>query len=93
LQGLRGQSQVLTMQAFNFLHFGLSKFAVGWFWSTDKDHQSYSYNVGNPGTFLTKVFIFNDSDRAFVFFSNAQTDDAEKGIDILYEELKRRYKN
>ncbi|MFT3701114.1 MAG: serine hydrolase [Agriterribacter sp.] len=92
LQGLSGASTLLTKDEFSFLHYGLSRFSIGWFSETDEKNHAYSYNIGNPGTFLTKVFVFKDIDKAFIFFSNAQTDEADAGINILYEELKRKYK-
>lgn len=91
LKGLAGQSDLLTKEGFNFLHFGLPVFSVGWFWQTDENNQTYSYNIGNPGTFLTKVFVFKNLDKAFILFANAQTTDANIGLDILYNELKRKH--
>jgi CubicO group peptidase (beta-lactamase class C family) len=91
LCGLSGKSEILTKDEFNFLHFGLTKFSVGWFWLTDENKQTYSYNIGNPGTFLTKVFVFKDIDKAFILFANSQTTDTDTGLNILYEELKRKY--
>lgn len=90
LKGLSGQSGMLTKEAFNFLHFGLTEFSVGWFWGKDDHNQTYSCNVGNPGAFLTKVFVFKDLDRGFILFANAQTTDTDTGLDILYEELKKK---
>ncbi|MFT3750382.1 MAG: serine hydrolase domain-containing protein [Agriterribacter sp.] len=91
LKGLSGQSELLTKEEFSFLHFGLTKFSVGWFWNTDDNNQTYSYNIGNPGTFLTKVFVFKDIDRAFILFANSQTEETDIGLNILYEEFKRKY--
>lgn len=91
LIGLSGKSELLSKEEFYFLHFGLTKFAVGWFWQKDEKNQIYSYNIGNPGTFLTKVFVFKDLDKAFILFANAQTGGADTGLNILYEELKRKY--
>lgn len=91
LQGLLGQSELLTKEEFSFLHFGLTKFSVGWFWSKEEKNQTYSYNIGNPGTFLSKVFVFKDIDKAFILFANAQTEDSDKGLDVLYAELRRKY--
>ena len=91
LAGFTGRSELLSKEEFQFLHYGLPKFAIGWFWATDENNQTFSYNVGNPGTFLTKVFVFKDLDRAFVLFANAQTPEADAGLDVLYEELKRKY--
>lgn len=91
LKGLAGQSELLPKEEFQFLHYGLPEFAVGWFLGTDENNQTFSYNVGNPGTFLTKVFVFKDLDRAIVLFANAQTPDADAGLDVLYGALKGKY--
>ena len=91
LQGLKGQSKLLSKEEFNFLHYGLTKFAVGWFWLKDENGQTFSYNIGNPGTFLSKVYVFKNSDRAFILFSNAQTPKADEGLNVLYNELYEKY--
>ncbi len=92
LKGLAGKSDMLSKQQFEYLHFGLAKFAVGWFWEPDEHQQLYSYNEGNPGTFLTKVYVYPGSDRAYVVFANVQTDKADDALDVLVEELKKKYK-
>lgn len=47
--------------------------------------------LDNPGTFLTKVYVFKDIDKAFILFANSQTPDTDTGLDVLYAELKRKY--
>jgi CubicO group peptidase (beta-lactamase class C family) len=91
LKGLKGALALLSKQEFEFLHFGTPRFAVGWFWGNDERGRLVSSSVGNPGTFLAKVYVFRNEDRAFIVLANAQTDDADEGLDILYEELKRKY--
>jgi CubicO group peptidase (beta-lactamase class C family) len=91
LQGLAGRSTLLTANEFSFLHYGRSRFAVGWFWEKDDKGQRYSYNIGNPGTFLSKVYVYHDKDRAYILIANAQTDDVNAGLDVLYGEMKRVY--
>lgn len=91
LSGLKGQSNMLDQEAFNLLHYGLPTFSVGWFWLTDEDNQTFSYNIGNPGTFLSKVYVYKDLDKAFILFANAQSPDSNTGLDLIYDELKRRY--
>lgn len=91
LKGLSGNSELLSKEAFNFLHFGLAQFSVGWFSGKDENNQIFSYNIGNPGTFLTEVYVFPEMDRAFILFANAQTEDTEAGLNVLYDELKRKY--
>lgn len=91
LRGLNGKSQFMTKQEFEFLHFGMPRFAVGWFWLKDERDGRYSYNIGNPGTFLSKVYVFPKSDKAFIILTNAQTNDCDAGTDELYQELRKVY--
>jgi len=91
LKGLLGLSELMSKDEFNFLHFGFTKFSVGWFSSIDQNNQAFSYNIGNPGTFLSKVYVFKNFDKAFILFANAQTIDADTGLNILFNELKRKY--
>ncbi len=91
LRGLQGRSDMLSKEEFNFLHYGLAQFSVGWFQDTDKKDNVFSYNIGNPGTFLTQVYVFKDANKAVIMFSNAQTDDADHGLTILLRELEKKY--
>lgn len=92
LQGLLGKSKTLTVEDFDFMHYGLPEFSFGWKWYIDeKSKLRYSFHEGNPGTFLTKVYICKDTDKAFILFANVQSDDAENGLKIIFDELKKRY--
>jgi CubicO group peptidase (beta-lactamase class C family) len=93
LKGLQGQSQLLSKEEFYFLHFGLKIFSVGWFNDTTSDGQSFSYNIGNPGTFLTQVYIFDQKNRAIILFTNAQTTRCSEGLDAVFELLYAHYVN
>lgn len=92
LQGLLGKSEMFTAKEFEYFHYGLPEFSFGW--KSYIDHKSklrYSYHEGNPGTFLTKVFICKDTDKAFIVFANVQSEKAEKGLTTLLNELKKQY--
>jgi hypothetical protein len=91
LAGLKGKSSLLSKEEFDFLHFGRETFSVGWFSEKDERDGIYSYNIGNPGTFLTKVFVFKEKDRAYILFANIQSDNTDKGLNILFEALKQKY--
>lgn len=92
LQGLLSRSKVFTAEEFNYMHFGLPKFSFGWqVYVDEKTNLKYSYHKGNPGTFLSQVFICKETDRAFIFFTNVQSEEAETGLAILFEKLKRKY--
>ncbi len=92
LQGLLGRSKYFTAKEFEYFHYGLPEFSFGWkAYVDDKSKLRYSFHEGNPGTFLTKVFICKDINKAFIVFANVQSDDAESGLNLLLEELKRQY--
>lgn len=91
LKGLQGKSNILSQQEFEFLHYGAPTFAIGWFWEKDEKGRLVSTSTGNPGTFLAKVYVFKNENRAFILLSNAQTDEADEGMDMLYAELRKKY--
>lgn len=91
LRGLQGRSDLLSRQNYEMILFGRPRFAVGWLPATDITGRRYAYNVGNPGTFLSKVYIFPDENKAFIILTNAQTEACDEGTNVLYEELQKRY--
>jgi CubicO group peptidase (beta-lactamase class C family) len=92
LQGFLGNSKYFTKEEFEYFHFGLPEFSFGWKSIVDRTNNlKYSYHEGNPGTFLTKTFICKDIDKAFILFANIQSDEAEKGMNIVLKELKKQY--
>lgn len=92
LQGLSGRSKHFTKEEFEYFHYGLPGFSFGWKNTLDSaSNLKYSYHEGNPGTFLSKTFICKETDRAFVIFANIQSEEAEKGMNVLLEELKKQY--
>jgi len=92
LKGLLGKSTLFTAEEFNYMHYGLPGFSFGWqYYVDEKTKLKYSYHKGNPGTFLSKIFICKDTNRAFIFFTNVQSEDAEKGLAILFDNLNKKY--
>lgn len=91
LKGLEGKSDLLTKQEFEFLHYGRPQFAVGWFWEKDEKYGFVSTSTGNPGTFLAKVYVLKDHNKACIILANAQTDITDAGMNIVYEKLREGY--
>ena len=92
LQGLLGKSEILTASEFEYMHYGLPEFSFGWKWFIDeKTKLRYSFHEGNPGTFLTKTFICKEQNKAFILFANVQSPEADTGLNILLDELKKQY--
>lgn len=75
LKGLQGKSKLFTEEEFNYMHFGLPEFSFGWNSELNKNNEpQYPFHNGNPGTFLTKVYICKAVDRAFILFANVQSE-------------------
>ncbi|MBF4515136.1 beta-lactamase family protein [Flavobacterium sp. ANB] len=92
LQGLLGKSKLFTAEEFNYMHFGLPDFSFGW--NSDVKNSSdlkYSFHNGNPGTFLTKVYLCPAINKAFILFANVQAEGADKGMILILEELEKKY--
>lgn len=92
LQGLLGKSKHFTAKEFNYMHFGLFEFSFGWESEIKKNNElQYSFHNGNPGTFLTKVYICPAINKAFILFANVQSEEADKGLMLLLEKLQNQY--
>lgn len=91
LQGLQGKSKIFTADEFNYMHFGLPEFSFGWNSETKKNNLKYSFHNGNPGTFLTKVYLCPAINKAFILFANVQSEEADKGLILILEELEKKY--
>jgi CubicO group peptidase (beta-lactamase class C family) len=87
LQGLAGESDLLAKEQFDFLHFGLPDFSVGWFNGYNSKGQHYSHNLGNPGSFLCRTMVVPEADRAYIVFTNCMTDGAYAGTELLMDRL------
>ncbi|MEO8769106.1 MAG: serine hydrolase [Ferruginibacter sp.] len=92
LQGLKGNSTLLSKNEFDKLLFGLPIFSFGWFNENDKGtNHTIAYNEGNAGAFITQVKIIKQADRAYIFFTNSATVETKKGIIILQDYLQKKY--
>lgn len=86
LKGLKGGTNVLPEEEFHFLLHGLPIFSIGWFWEKNEAGGLVIRNTGNPGTFITQVYI--QKDKAFIFFTNCQTKETYTALDTLFEAAK-----
>ncbi len=91
LQGLAGKSDLLSANEFKLLHYGRPEFSLGWFYNSDDSGNVFTHNTGNPGTFLTNVYVFGAQNKAIIIFANAQTGRAEEGENLLFEQLRKIY--
>jgi len=91
LKAQAGRSTLLSAAEAEDLLFGRERFALGWWRNTDASGGRVAEHVGNPGTFLSKVYLHVDAGRAYILFANVQSDEAAEGMRVLYERLVARY--
>ncbi|MCE3228191.1 MAG: beta-lactamase [Bacteroidetes bacterium] len=91
LKGLKGESSILTKKEFEFLFSGLTRVSVGWFYGHDESGKTFYYHIGNPGTFTSKIYVYQNTNRAYIFFANSQSARTDNGMSLLFEELKKKY--
>ncbi len=92
LKGLNNGTAKISKEEFNYMHYGMEEFSLGWYSFLEESNQKiFSYHKGNPGTFLTKVYVCKELDLGILIFTNIQSDRAEEGMDILFDELNRRF--
>jgi CubicO group peptidase (beta-lactamase class C family) len=93
LKGLKGESDLLTAEEFNFLFTGLPEFAIGWFMNKDQQGHVLYTHTGNPGSFLSKVMVCKETNKAYILLFNAQTEEGYTALDILSDHLLNTYNN
>lgn len=86
LKGLKGETNILPEKEFHFLLHGLPTFSIGWFWEKNEAGDLVITNTGNPGTFITQVYI--QQGKAFIFFTNCQTKETYTALDTLFKAAK-----
>lgn len=91
LQGLAGHSSLLDREAFDALHTGRRVWALGWKWTVDPDGEIRSFHAGNPGSFLSMVYLHHRKGRAFVVVSNKQSESAQESLNLIYDALRAKY--
>jgi len=91
LKGLHNNSNWLTQAEFDYLHYGLPRYAFGWLWHYNQNKEKVSAHAGNPGSFYTRVYIHGTSNRAYLIFCNVQSKEAELACEELYHKLVQTY--
>ncbi|NRF40572.1 serine hydrolase [Pedobacter foliorum] len=86
LAGLRGKNNLIKPETYNFLHYGLKDYAIGWLNVNKPDNHS-SEHAGSAGTFYCYTLINKDKNVAYIIMANSATEDTLKGIFKLLEKL------
>ncbi|WP_448103324.1 serine hydrolase domain-containing protein [Pedobacter panaciterrae] len=86
LSGLRGKNTLLKSETYNYLHYGLKDYAIGWL-NVNKPDKHSSEHAGSAGTFYCYTLINKDKNVAYIIMANSSTENALDGIFKLLEKL------
>jgi CubicO group peptidase (beta-lactamase class C family) len=89
LAGLRGECAWLPKETFEKILFGRPEFAFGWFWEINENGDRVAHNIGNPGSFLSRVLINPTRDRAYIVVTNCMTESSYEGTQLLMNRLQQ----
>ena len=90
LQGLKGKDNLLKAETYQFLHFGLPDYSIGWanFITTGNYN---SEHAGSDGTFFSYTLIQPNLDKGFIVLVNSGSEKAQVGVFEMIKELQRIY--
>lgn len=90
LKGLAGIDNVLRASSYEFLHFGLKDYSIGWGNSTNGE-EKVSQHSGSAGTFFAHTLIDKKRQLAFILLSNSATEKTKQSIFKLLSAMKKKY--
>jgi D-alanyl-D-alanine carboxypeptidase len=90
LQGLLGMDNILKAKTYDFLHFGLNDYSIGWANVNESDKQ-ISEHSGSAGTFFCYTLIDKRGKLAYIIVANCATEETKQGIFKLLDRLIKKY--
>jgi D-alanyl-D-alanine carboxypeptidase len=90
LKGLQGQNNILKSSTYDYLHFGLKEYSIGWGNINEADQQ-ISEHSGSAGTFFCYTLLNKKKNLAYIIIANSATKQAQQGIFKLLDKLKQNY--
>ncbi|RAJ02635.1 CubicO group peptidase (beta-lactamase class C family) [Chitinophaga skermanii] len=91
LKSFRSNNTIFTPSMMEYLYFGKGEFSLGWFWKVNNKGHKVAYNTGNPGKFLSQVYVVPGANRAYFIFINKQSNVALNSINNLLLQLIDQY--
>ena len=90
LKGLQGQDNVLKSTTYEYLHYGLTDYSIGW-GNVNKSDKQFSEHSGSAGTFFCYTLLDKKRKLAYIIIANSATRQAQQGIFKLLDKLKQKY--
>ncbi|RZM26404.1 MAG: class A beta-lactamase-related serine hydrolase [Pedobacter sp.] len=86
LSGLKGKDNFLKATTYNYLHYGIDKYSIGWL-NVNASGKHLTEHAGSAGTFYAYTLINKDKNIAYIIIANSATEKSLKGIFTLLEKL------
>jgi len=90
LQGLSGTNSALKVETYNYLHFGLKEYAIGW-GNVDNEERKFSEHSGSAGTFFSYTLIDVNKNLAFVIMANSATPKTQESVFKILAALRKKF--
>lgn len=90
LQGLSGKDKVLKASTYQFLHWALKEYSIGWI-NVSNDKQKISEHAGSAGTFFSYTLIDHNKNLAFIIIVNNGAQQAQQGLFKVLKLLRTKY--
>jgi D-alanyl-D-alanine carboxypeptidase len=90
LRGLSGNNNVIKASTYNYLHFGLKDYSIGWA-NVNNSEKQFSEHSGSAGTFFTYTRIDKKNKLAYIIIANSATQQAQHGIFTLLKTFEKKY--
>jgi len=90
LQGIEGKDNVLKASTYDFLHFGLRDYSIGW-GNVNRSDKQLSEHSGSAGTFFCYTLLDKSKKLAYIIIANSATQGTQEGIFKLLSVLRKKY--
>jgi len=90
LRGLLGRDTILKSKTYQYLHYGLDNYSIGWA-NSNIQGRRVSEHAGSAGTFFSYTLIDPEKNIALVVVANAATPKTQEGIFKLVDRIKKQY--
>jgi CubicO group peptidase (beta-lactamase class C family) len=87
LQGQEGESNFLKARTYQYLHFGLDKYSIGWA-NREENGSVQTVHAGSAGTFFCYTLVDKTIGTAYIIIANAGGDCAKGAVETMLRILK-----
>ena len=90
LQGLTGSNNILKAETYDFLHYGMRDYSIGW-GNVKTEKRQLSEQVGSAGTFYCYALIDKHKKQGYIVICNSAAAKAVEGALLLRDKMIEAY--